>query len=125
MPGASNWRTRGLIRGGSHAGARRSHGQYGRQPGKGAAGNSQGRDQGDQAMTAIKVTTDQANLPWHSSSPVLHITNYKFEHYTMHVRIEDGALVIGSRDEYIVLSQADAANFQAAFDAFATTGTFS
>jgi hypothetical protein len=43
----------------------------------------------------------------------------------MHVRIEDGALVMGSRDEYIVLSQADAANFAAAFASYASTGTFS
>jgi hypothetical protein len=75
-------------------------------------------------MTAIKVTTDQGNLPWHSSTPVLHITNFAGEHYHMHVRIEDGVLVMGSRDEYIVHSQADAANFAAAFASFSSTGTF-
>jgi len=60
-----------------------------------------------------------------ASTPVLHITNFAGEHYHMHVRIEDGALVMGSRNEYIVLSQADAANFAAAFASYASTGTFS
>jgi len=76
-------------------------------------------------MAAIKATYDQANLPWASKAPVLTITSAPDnEVYHMSVRIADGALVIGSRSNFVALSQANANDLASAFAAFASTGTY-
>jgi hypothetical protein len=54
--------------------------------------------------------------------PVLHVTNAAGD---MNTRIEDSALVIGARSNYIVLSHANAADLQTAFDSYASTGSYS
>ena len=76
-------------------------------------------------MTAIKSSADEGNLPFASSSPVLTITqDTSGEIYHLYVRHSDGHLVLGSRSNFVVLSQRNASDLQASFDAFASTGTF-
>jgi hypothetical protein len=69
---------------------------------------------------------NEANLPWASSAPALTITAGpdSNEIYHMYVRSKDGALIIGSRSNYVALSQANASDLASAFASFASTETY-
>jgi hypothetical protein len=70
-------------------------------------------------------TTNDVDLPWASTTPVLTITTGPDnETYHMYVRSRDGALIIGSRSNFIVLSQSNASDLASAFASFASTGTY-
>jgi hypothetical protein len=75
-------------------------------------------------MTAIKDSANEANLPWAASTPVLTITSTEGEANHMYVRSRDGALVMGGRSNFIVLSQSNAADLATAFASYASTGSY-